>query len=175
MKPLGIEEMRIYSPPGTRVISYSQLLRIKNLDSQLDRGPLIILLKYMPNYGHWISISKSAPNEYNYFSSYGTKPENDSQFIGKYFYQYNAPKYLLKNYLKNKFNQNYKIFFNEIKYQNFFDNTKSCGVWVLFFLNSGKNINEFNNFIKKHFKKKNYESIAEQYYRYLRRGQRYYF
>lgn len=125
--PLSSEDIEKLLDGKTRIMSYKQLMKHKNINEVLEPfGSVVILLESRDNFGHWLCLIKRG-DTIEFFDPYGIKPDNQRAFIpAAYKKQHYPEKYLVKLLL----NSRYKIRYSEFKLQDINDSEIStCGRW----------------------------------------------
>lgn len=124
--PLNGEEMQFLNP-DSKIISYTELNNIKNLEELFkDTDKIIILyLLFSSTAGHWVCLFKNHKYQtLNFFSSYGVPEDYELDNISKekrneLNVKSNRLSFLTKDYL---------IYYNNIILQGL--NTTTCGCFV---------------------------------------------
>ena len=108
----------------------------------------IILLQSpkRPNSGHWCSLSMDPHSKSIYFfSSYGGRPDEEKNIWisrqGQILSGQDSN--LLNDGLKQLAKQGWTIHYNQYPYQMKGDHTATCGIWMVGFLNSNMNPDDF--------------------------------
>lgn len=115
-----------------------------------------IILLQNPNdmaSGHWVSISMNpSKNEIYFFSSYGGKPDEEKNkwldIDGRLKSEQEVNP--LNDALKQMTRNGWKVYYNDFPYQKSGDKTATCGIWVVAFLNSNLNPDEFAVYTNEH-------------------------
>lgn len=71
--------------PGVKIMSYPDLRKYAHLDDILDsKGRVVILfLTEGPMVGHWTTMFKDGENSFQWFDSYGLKPDGNRRWLSK--------------------------------------------------------------------------------------------
>jgi hypothetical protein len=71
--------------PGVKIMSYPELKKYSSLDDTLDsKGRVVILfLTEGPLVGHWTTLFKDGPDSFQWFDSYGLKPDGTRRWLSK--------------------------------------------------------------------------------------------
>lgn len=151
-KPRSGEEVKAAAPPGTKVIPYSSLARIpaKPVDILLYfLGRHNIILYQNPslmNSGHWVSLSiYPEVKQAHFFSSYGGKPDEEKiRWVPRAdLIRSGQGRNILNDGLKELHRRGWEIHYNDYPFQKEGDDTASCGIWTVAFLNSHQNPDSF--------------------------------
>lgn len=173
-KPRTGEEVKRASG-GAPVYPYSQLnemvehLGIENtLTMMFARSLKNIILLQDPrkmNSGHWLGLSYNpSKGEIYFFSSYGGKPdaeknkwltEDDQVESGQGVDVFNDG-------LKELAKKGYVIHYNDHPYQFEGDETATCGIWTVAFLNSDMNPDQFYRYNVRH-----HQGPVQYFYKYF--------
>lgn len=117
----------------TKVIKYSDLKNINNINELLfGYNSVVILILSKKNYGHWVCLTRRG-DILEFFDSYG-------YFIDDPIYFKNTPKYFRKindqdfphlTALLLSCYEDYKITYNELRFQKMNPNISTCGRHVV--------------------------------------------
>lgn len=150
-KPRRGDEMLRAAPAGTGLYMYSQLASDRRpaleVLSSLKRDNIILLQD--PNKmtsGHWISLSfRPERKEAYFFSSYGGRPDEEKNrwLDQRGLRRSRQTRNIINDGLKELFRRGWTIYYNDNPYQREGDDTATCGIWSVAFLNSGMNPDEF--------------------------------
>ena len=148
-KALSDQDIQTILGPDTKIIRYSELRHINDLDDLLtnDTDYCIVLYEDRPDRGHWTALSKYN-GIYEHFDSYGNKPDKSLEWVnmnmGRRLMQ---PTPYLTNLLKQK-----PYIYNNIKYQDRDGYVNTCGAHVVHRLyrlkNKHINLETYYNFMK---------------------------
>lgn len=72
--------------PDIRVILYPEIPQYSSLDQLFSSGrnrPIALLYEAEPNMGHWVSLIRHGPNQYEFMDPYGLSPDDEFKFIPK--------------------------------------------------------------------------------------------
>ncbi len=139
------------APPGTQIHLYSDLASdprpAHKIIETLGRNN-IILYQDPSNMktGHWVALSIHPETlEIFFFSSYGGKPDVEKmQWVSrKRLIESGQVRNVLNDGLKFFARHGWTIHYNDRPFQVVGDNTATCGVWSVAFLQSGLNPDEF--------------------------------
>lgn len=84
---LSSEDLRKISP-DIRIVLYSDIYKYSSLEQLFQSGgnrPIALLYEIQPKYGHWTLLIRHNPGNYEFFDSYGLKPDSELKFIDKGF------------------------------------------------------------------------------------------
>lgn len=129
-KSLSDSDIRKFLGNKVKVMTYSKLKNIYNIDSFLSKTPFIIVLyQYEPSYGHWCAIIKLTNGDIEFFDPYGTLPDSQLkdyplELRNKYDMEFPLIAQLLHNSKSN-------IEYNNHKLQKKDDNITTCGQWCV--------------------------------------------
>lgn len=135
--------------PDTNIITYDKLQNYNRIDDVLKNNMCVILYLTKKNYGHWTCIFKYDNNTIQIFDSYGTKPDNQIQWIPQYFKSYKNVGIPYLTYLL--YQSPYNINYNNYRLQKMNNKITTCGRWCavrLWFKHLDEE--EFNNMFKKY-------------------------
>ena len=124
--PLSGYEMKKLNPDA-KIIKYTELNKIKDINELFkDTDKIIILYLLHSRYsGHWVCLFKNHQG-FNFFDSYGYKPDYHLDFLTKkQRKEYNEKQKVLLKLLKP-----YEVIYNSVKLQNKLTETCGCHVTV---------------------------------------------
>ncbi len=130
------------------LLTYRELAQYNTIDSLLKDGACIILYETSTNEGHWCCIFKYH-NRYEFFDSYGLKPDAQFEYIPENFRQVSNQIYPHLTYLLYHSPKKYKIEYNQYNLQRMDPSINTCGRMVglrLFF--RFLNIDQFNELMR---------------------------
>ena len=121
--PLNGGQMHMYG--DLKTVIYSNVQRHKTIDSLFNSmlsDKLALLYESIPRQGHWILLMRDKPkNTIYFFDSYGEcRPDDLVDTMSKNMYN---QKYLVKLLLKS----DYKVDYNNHKYQRYGASIQTCG------------------------------------------------
>lgn len=136
---------------STRVIKYSELSKVNNINELLfGYNSCVILILSKENYGHWVCITRNN-DLVEFFDSYGYFVDDPIYFkyTSKYFRKINNQDYPHLTYLFLLASDEYKITYNELKFQKMKPNISTCGRHVVCRIKfKDKNLYDYYNFLK---------------------------
>jgi hypothetical protein len=152
-KPLDDSEIKSYLGEKTKIYTYPELKKFKNIEDLLPLPFDYCIILYLdnPNEGHWVSLLRYDPY-IEFFCSYGTEPDGSLKWIDdKKRKELNCEIPYLTNML-NKTKKN--VIYNPIKYQDDSNNKfeintcgRHCSYRVLQAINN-KTLEDYYDFIK---------------------------
>ncbi len=127
--PLSSEDIERMLDGKTRIMSYRQLMKKKNLKQVLEPfGSAVILYETKDAFGHWVALIKRG-DTVEFFDPYGYKPDDQRKFIPAAYKKQHYPE---KHLVKLLLDSGYKIRYNHFELQ---DRNKhdmsTCGRWVV--------------------------------------------
>jgi len=131
----------------TKIVTYSDLCKYKNIDDLLTPYENIILIyETSPNFGHWVCLFKTPRGNIEFFDSYGLMVDDEKTFISKSFLNKSGQKH---NYLsKLLYECEYPLEYNDKCLQSEEPQISTCGRWCVTRILS-KHM-KLNDFIKKY-------------------------
>lgn len=134
---LMIDEMKKYLDPSEvqkiagkplKVIKYSDLIHVNNLDDLFSKDFPAILLLYetKENSGHWIIMIKHR-DRIEFFDSYGLMPDDELKFTPKKFRKENNMDVPVLTWLM--LHSRYPIEYNDFQFQTLSEDIGTCGRW----------------------------------------------
>lgn len=129
---LSNDDIKKYLGKQCKILRYADLKDISNLDSFMkDFLYLIVLYTWKQNYGHWTVIIKNDYNNtYEFFDSYGTKPDLQLMDVNMYIRNELGMTFPLLAELLHDTPR--KIIYNSDKLQSPKKGINTCGKWVVF-------------------------------------------
>jgi len=149
-EPMGDDDIRFYFP-NAKILKYSELQDYDSIDKLLptNNDYAFVLYESSPNSGHWTCLSKN-DNAYEYFDSYGGKPDNPLNWNSK---QKNAQLDQSRKHLTRLLDgAGKRVIYNPVKYQELSNDVNTCGRHCVFRLKQmkdGKNLHEYYQLMKK--------------------------
>jgi len=135
----------------TRVIKYSELAKINNINELLfGYDSCVILILSKQNYGHWVCITRR-DNILEFFDSYGFFIDDDEYFkrTSKYCRKMFGQDYPHLTYLFLTADPEYKITYNEIRFQKMSPYVSTCGRHVICrIIYKNMDLYDYYNFLK---------------------------
>lgn len=130
----------------------------------MRKGKIILLLQNprKMNSGHWMGVKMNPKKrEIYFFSSYGGRPDEEKNEWIDLQGQLESGQATnpLNDALKQYHQMGWKIMYNDFPYQHEGDDTATCGIWTVAFLNSDLDPDQFANVNRK------YGLDANYYYR----------
>jgi hypothetical protein len=111
----------------THIVPYHELNKYNSIDELLaPHGSVVLLYETRYDYGHWVCMFYDRNNEFNFFDSYGLKPDEELKYAT---YNLNEGRPFL-TLLLNKYNG--KIIVNNKRLQVFKNDVNTCGRWTAF-------------------------------------------
>ena len=151
---LSTDDMTKYLGKLCKVIKYSQLIDVHNIDEFMkDVQFLVLLYETEPRFGHWTCLIRNDILDiFEFFDSYGTKPDLQLLDIPIRIRNALGQEYPLLATLL--FKSRRKIHYNNHKLQKLDKNIATCGKWVIFrclmcYLNVDLFVNMIENYNKK--------------------------
>jgi len=138
---------------NNKIMKYSDLEGVKNLNDIMTepKDYRIILIETQRNTGHWTAILKYNDKYFEWFDSYGLKPDAEFEFISPEMQEILDERQHILTILLNKvLLKGGKWIYNNVKFQKQAENVNSCGRWVTtrlyFFLKHNYNLKQFQDF-----------------------------
>ena len=138
---------------NNKIMKYSDLEGVKNLNDIMTepKDYRIILIETQRNTGHWTAILKYNDKYFEWFDSYGLKPDAEFEFISPEMQEILDERQHILTILLNKvLLKGGKWIYNNVKFQKQAENVNSCGRWVTtrlyFFMKLNYNLKQFQDF-----------------------------
>lgn len=122
-KPLSNHDIMRALDYQTNIITYENLMNVKNIDEILKNNTCVIFYEGK-DIGHWVCVFKTK-NGYEYFDSYGNIPDHNLKKKDNYFRK-KIPHLTWLLYRTGK-----PIEYNNYKLQEYNKNINTCGRWVI--------------------------------------------
>ncbi len=127
-KALSSEDILDAINGKANLIAYPDIVNYKNIKDLLGKyNACIILYQTKENFGHWTCVFKNKYG-YNFFDSYGIKPDFEIKFIPKYYREDSGQSFTHLTYLLAKTKK--PIEYNDVKLQKLKSGVNTCGRWV---------------------------------------------
>jgi len=138
---------------NNKIMKYSDLEGVKNLNDIMTepKDYRIILIETQRNTGHWTAILKYNDKYFEWFDSYGLKPDAEFEFISPEMQEILDERQHILTILLNKvLLKGGKWIYNNVKFQKQAENVNSCGRWtttrLYFFMKLNYNLKQFQDF-----------------------------
>jgi len=138
---------------NNKIMKYSDLEGVKDLNDIMTepKDYRIILIETQRNTGHWTTILKYNDKYFEWFDSYGLKPDAEFEFISPEMQEILDERQHILTILLNKvLLKGGKWIYNNIKFQKQAENVNSCGRWTItrlyFFMKLNYNLKQFQDF-----------------------------
>ena len=139
---------------NNKIMKYSDLEGVKNLNDIMTepKDYRIILIETQRNTGHWTAILKYNDKYFEWYDSYGLKPDAEFEFISPEMQEILDERQHILTILLNKvLLKGGKWKYNNVKFQKQAENVNSCGRWTItrlyFFLKHNYNLKQFQDFM----------------------------
>ena len=128
---LNHKQIQYYLGQLCKIIRYGELKDIDNLDTYMkDIKYLVILYEEEKHRGHWCCVIKdNVQNIFEFFDSYGTKPDEQLQDIPMVIRNNLNMEFPLLGQLM--FESCRETVYNDHKLQKLSDKISTCGKWVI--------------------------------------------
>ena len=110
------------------VVTYENLMHCQNIDDVLKNNCVVIFYESRTGMGHWVCVFKN-DNGYEFFDSYGKKPDESVNFNDDYIRNEKGITYPHLTYLLYKTKK--PIVYNEVQLQKYGHGINTCGRWVM--------------------------------------------
>jgi len=138
---------------NNKIMKYSDLEGVKNLNDIMTepKDYRIILIETQRNTGHWTAILKYNDKYFEWYDSYGLKPDAEFEFISPEMQEILDERQHILTILLNKvLLKGGKWIYNNVKFQKQAENVNSCGRWtttrLYFFMKLNYNLKQFQDF-----------------------------
>lgn len=133
--PLSSQDIKKFMNDDCLILPYEDLKNYKDINDVFNTTDYVFLLyPISKNYGHWVLLM-NVDNRIEFFDSYGIFTDMEYKYGTK-----RTPKYLSSLLIKS--NPKYKLYYNEIQFQEW--NTNYCGYFcVVRALNSKMSLRNF--------------------------------
>lgn len=114
----------------SKIIKYSELQQYKLITDLIteDKDWIIILTEDKPNSGHWCCLIRINKDKFEWFDSYGVKPDGELKYIPwNIRVKLGESKLHLTRLMRTIKNPIYSI----VKYQQLNDDIATCGRWII--------------------------------------------
>lgn len=128
-EPLSAAQILKFIDGKANLVTYPEIYKYKTLDQLLGQyEAVVILYEWKDNFGHWIALFKTKPDEIEFFDPYNYMPDAEFSFIPKEFIRQHYPD--IKYLSKLMYNSGYKIIYNHYPLQSKNPNIATCGKWI---------------------------------------------
>jgi hypothetical protein len=129
-QPLTDLDIKKYIP-NARIMSSSEIGNYSDINQLMpkDKESIFIIYESKPNYGHWVLLSKYAPNVFEYFDSYGNDIDAPINWVNSQKQrELDLEPYLTDLLAKDKKqNKDLDIIYNSKDFQKENHNIATCG------------------------------------------------
>ena len=138
-----------------KVIKYSDLEKYNDINQVIpeSKGYRIILVETKNSTGHYCCLLKYNDRIFEWYDSYGMKPDQEFEFISPKMQEILDEKIHILSFMLNKLKKeggNY--FYNKVKFQEMRPNINTCGRWCCFrifcFMKHNMDLGHFQTFME---------------------------
>ena len=127
---LNEDDIRRITDNKAKIISYTELENINNLEDVLEpHGAVILLYETKQNFGHWVALFRRNNNnkkDLEFFDPYALKVDEELNLINQLHIRIHEG--IVQPHLTALINQgHYNVIYNNVRLQKFLDHVNTCG------------------------------------------------
>lgn len=128
-KSLSKSEVEYITEGKCKVVLYADLVGFSTLEeAAAPYDACICLFESRPLYGHWVCWFKVDEEKWEWFDSYGVRPDGELKWLSKEAKEQTQQSDFITQLVKNS-SANTRMIYNQVPLQKFAKDINTCGRW----------------------------------------------